>query len=174
MDLHDDAREDEIADVARRAAMAASARQKAAREAGGPMTAADVDDAMMTRLGLALERIESRCTNFAGAMLFRGPDAAPLVSLLPDFGSDEARRTLTRVATAVRMQLELLEDSTLGRYVDSVISTERGAMLVRVIGDDVLVVSLGGAPPDVAPAWRAIATEREEIAAAAADLFVSG
>lgn len=154
--------------------MAASARQTAAREAGGAMTGGDVDEAMMIRLGLALERIERRCSNFAGAMLFRGPDAAPLVSLLPDFGSDEARRTLTRAATAVRMQHELLEDSTLGSYVDSVISTERGAMLVKVIGDDVLVVGLGGTPPDVAPAWRAIAVEREEIASAAADLFISG
>ncbi len=168
---HDDAREDEVADVARRAALAASARRSLARDAPTGMAAVDVDDAMMARLGMALERIEAVSPGFAGAMLFRGVDAAPLVSLLPDFGSDEARRTLTRVATAVRMQFELLEDSSLGRYVDSVISTERGAVLVKSIADDLLVVSLAGTPPAVAPTWRAIALERVEIAAAAAGLF---
>ena len=151
--------------------MAASARRSAAREAPDGMSGSDVDDAMMIRLGLALERIERKCVGFAGAMLFRGSQAVPLVSLLPDFGSDEARRTLTRVATAVRMQLDLLEDSTLGRYVDSVTSTERGALLVQAIGDDLLVVSLAGSPPDVAPAWRALAAERAEMAEAAEGLF---
>lgn len=174
MELHDDARENEIADVARRAALAASARRSAARESGGSLSVAEVDEAMMTRLGQALERIEGRCEHFAGAMVFRGADAAPLVSLLPDFGSDEARRTLTRVAVAVRMQVDLLDDSSLGRYVDSVLSTERGAVLVQAIRDDLLVVSLAGTPPDVAPAWRAIASERVEIAEAAAGLFGDG
>ena len=155
MDEFGDAREDEVAEVARRAAMAASARRSLARTTPDGLTARDVDEGMLTRLGLALERI-----------------AAPLVSLLPDFGSDDARRTLTRIATAVRMQFDLLEDGSLGRYVDSVVSTERGALLVKSIGDDLVVVSVSGTPPDVAPAWRAMAAEREEIAAAAADLFV--
>jgi hypothetical protein len=174
VDGHDDAREDEVADVARRAAMAASARRSLAREAPEGMSPAEVDDAMMNRLGHALERVEAGCANFGGAMLFRGPAAQPVVSLLPDFGGDEARRMLTRVATAVRMQVELLEDSSLGRFVDSVTSTERGALLIRSIGDDLLVVSLSGSPPEVAPAWRAITAERGEIADAAAGLFTAG
>lgn len=171
MELDDDAREDEVADVARRAAMAASARRSMARDVDDGMSLGDVDDAMMNRLGLALERVESECSNFGGAMLFRGPDAMPLVSLLPDFGAEEARRTLIRVATAVRMQFDLLEDSSLGSYVDSLTSTARGALLARAIGDDLLVVSIAGSPPDVAPAWRAMGSERPEIAEAAAGLF---
>ena len=174
MDESGDVREDEVAEVARRAAMAASARRSLARTAPEGMAAQDVDEGMLTRLGLALERIESACTGFAGAMVFRGMDAAPLVSLLPDFGSDDARRTITRIATAVRMQYDLLEDGSLGRYVDSVISTERGAFLVKSIRDDLVVVSLAGTPPDVAPAWRAMAAERAEIEAAAAELFLGG
>ena len=135
------------------------------------MGAADVDEVMMERLGAALERIEAGCDNFAGAMMFRGVDAAPLVSLLPDFGADEARRTLIRVATAIRMQFDLLIDSTLGPFVDSIVSTDRGAVLVRAIGDDLLVVSVAGAPAEVIPAWRAMSTEQEELRFAAAGLF---
>ena len=151
--------------------MAASARRSLAREAPDGEVPAEVDEAMMERLGAALERIEADCDNFAGAMVFRGTDAAPLVSLLPDFGADEARRTLMRVATAVRMQFDLLIDSTLGPFVDSVISTERGAVLVRAVGDDLLVVNVAGSPAAVAPAWKAIAVELEELRLASRGLF---
>lgn len=167
----EDEREGEVADVARRAALAASARQKLSRESGVLVGAEDVDSEMLERLGTALERIEANCTNFAGAMLFRGPNAAPIISLLPDFGAEEARRTLTRAATAVRMQFELLADTSIGGYVNSIISTGRGALLVQALGEDLLLVNLAGSPPDVGPAWRAVASERDEIAEAAAELF---
>jgi hypothetical protein len=167
-----DGREDEVADVARRAAMAASAKRQQVRDAGDAPTVEDVDDTMLSRIGTALERIEYRCANFSGAMLFRGSDAQPIVSLLPDFGSEEARRTISRVATAVRMQFDLLADSSLGAYLDSVISTERGAVLVNMIDQDMLIVAVAGSPPDVGPAWNAIAAERSEIREAAAKLFV--
>lgn len=167
-----DGREDEVADVARRAAMAASARQHLAREPGGDHSASDVDQEMVNRLGLAIERIEAASTNFAGAMLFHGADGQALVSLMPDFGSEESRRTMTRVGTAVKMEIDLLADSSIGPYRDSLISTQRGALLVNVIGQDVLVVSLAGSPPDVAPTWKAIAIEREQMAEAAEHFFL--
>ena len=166
-----DGREDEVADVARRAAMAASAKRQPQREAADPPTADDVDQGMLTRIGAALERIEYRCSNFSGAMLFRGADAQPIISLMPDFGSEEAKRTISRVATAVRMQHDLLADSSLGAYRDSIISTDRGAVLVNVIGEDLLIVAVAGSPPDVGPAWVAIAAERAEIREAAEKLF---
>ena len=166
-----DDREDEVADVARRAAMAASARQKLLRESGSDFSAGDVSNDMLDRLGAALERIEASSPMFTGAMLFRGPDATPLVSLLPDFGSEESRRTLTRAATAVRMQYDLLADSSVGAYIDSIISTERGAVLILVLGEDLLIISLAGSPPDVGPVWRAIAGERAEISWCAANFF---
>ncbi len=172
-DMAVDGREDEVADVARRAAMAASAKRQQVRDGGDAPTAEDVDQSMLTRIGAALERIEYRCSNFSGAMLFRGADAQPIVSLMPDFGSEEAKRTINRVATAVRMQYDLLADSSLGAYRDSVISTERGAVLVNVIGDDLLIVAVAGSPPDVGPAWIAISGERAEIREAAAKLFGS-
>lgn len=166
-----DEREDEVADVARRAAMAASARQKLLRDSGTDLAASDVDNDMLDRLGAALERIEASAPTFTGAMLFRGPEATPLVSLLPDFGSEESRRTLTRAATAMRMQADLLADSSIGQFVDSLISTERGALLVQLLDEDVLVVSLAGSPPDVGHVWRTIAAERAEIVWCASHLF---
>lgn len=166
-----DEREHEVADVARRAAMAASARQKLVRDSGSKLAESQVDGDMLDRLGSALERIEAAAPTFTGAMLFRGPEAIPLVSLLPEFGADESRRTLTRAATAVRMQFDLLADSSIGGFVDTIMSTERGAVLVQLLQQDLLVVSLAGSPPDVGPVWRSIAAERAELVWCATRLF---
>ena len=166
-----DGREDEVADVARRAAMAASARQKLMRESGTDLVAGDVDPAMHERLSLALERIEHASRNYTGAMVFRGADAVPILSLLPDFGTEEARRTLTRTATAIRMQFDFLADSSQGAFRNSIISTERGALLCQILGDDMLIISLAGAPPDVAPTWHVLAEERVAMREALQALF---
>mgnify|MGYP001819164270 CR=1 FL=1 len=168
-----DGREDEVAEVARRAALAASEKRRRSRELDGRPTAEDVDQSMMQRMGQALERIESTSDAFSGAMVFRGAAADPLVSLLPEFGSDEAKRTLGRVALGVRTQIEHLLDSPLGPCLDTVLSTERGAVLVNVVADDLLVVSVTGSPPDIGPIWRAMARERAELADAAQRLFTT-
>jgi len=69
------------------------------------------------------------------------------------------------------MKLDLIERDALGSFVDSVTSTERGAVIVIRLGDDLLTVALEGQPARIADAWQAIAKQRDELAAAAVALI---
>lgn len=166
-----DNREDEVADMARRAAMAASDKRRRARNSGTNLTASDVDEEMMKRLGRSLENIAAWAPGFAGAMLFRGEAAQPLVSLISSGEREAMRRALSHVATSVRLELDLIERDAVGGFVDSITSTSRGAVLVVRMDDDLLVVALEGRPARVADAWHAIAAERQNLAAAASGLI---
>ena len=64
-----------------------------------------------------------------------------------------------------------MHDQEADRVGYIIISTDRGAVLVNVIGEDLLIVAVAGSPPDVGPAWVAIAAERAEIREAAEKLF---
>lgn len=165
-----DEREEEIAEMARRAALAASDRRKRARESGD-ISADDVDQPMMDRLGKSLETIAAWVPGFAGAMLFRGPQAQPLVSLITAGDREAVRRGLSHVATTVRAEVDLIERDTFGSFVDSVTSTSRGAIVVLRFDDDLLVVAIEGRPALVADAWHAIRAERDELRDAAAGLI---
>ncbi len=166
-----DSREDEVADMARRAAMAASDNRRRARTGGGGPTAADVDETMMTRLGNSLDTIAAWSPGFAGAMLFRGESAQPLVSLITSGDREAMRRSLNHVATSVRMELELIERDALGSFVDSITSTSRGAILVFRLADDLLVVAIEGQPARVADAWKAVLDQMPELSEASAGLI---
>lgn len=157
--------------MARRAALAASDKRRRARSGADGPTAEDVDDAMMARLGSALEDIAEWSPGFAGAMLFRGELTQPLVSLIVSGERESMKRSLTHVATSVRTELDLIERDALGSFVDSVTSTERGAVIVIRLGDDLLIVALEGQPARIADAWQAIANQRGELAAAASRLI---
>ncbi len=126
---------------------------------------------MMLRIGEALERIQQSCTLFDGALLVRGVETLPLISLLPDEDPEEARRILTRAATNTRGAMDQFVDAQIGGFVDQVTSTERGAILAKRLGDDLLLVATVGYPPDIAPVWKAIADAQDEIVDAAAKLF---
>jgi len=166
-----DSREGEVAEMARRAALAASEKRRRARSGGDGPTAEDVDEVMMARLSSALEEIADWSPGFAGAMLFRGEATQPLVSLISSGEREAVRRSLNHVATSVRMKLDLIERDALGSFVDSVTSTERGAVIVIRLGDDLLTVALEGQPARIADAWQAIAKQRDELAAAAVALI---
>jgi hypothetical protein len=166
-----DSREDEVAEMARRAALAASDKRRRARSGTDGPTAEDVDESMMARLSSALEDISEWSPGFAGAMLFRGEATQPLVSLIVSAEREAVRRALTHVATSVRMELDLIERDALGSFVDSVTSTERGAVIVIRLGDDLLIVALEGQPARIADTWQAIANQRGELAAAASGLI---
>ncbi len=168
--MTDDAREDEVADLAKRAAHAASERRRR-RRSGGGRPADDADPVQMERIGAALEKIRQSCTLFDGALIVRGVETLPLVSLLPDEDPEAARRLLTRAATTTRTAVDYFADAPLGEFVDQMISTERGAVLTKRIGDDLLLVATVGYPPDVAPVWRAIVDVHAEIGDAAKRLF---
>lgn len=166
-----DNREDDVADMARRAALAASEKRRLARTGGDGPTAADVDQDMMNRLGKALDAIAAWSPGFAGAMLFRGEAARPLVSLITAGDREAMRRSLSHVATSVRMELDLIERDALGAFVDSVTSTSRGAILVFRLEDDLLVLAIEGQPARVADAWKAVLDQKAELAEAAAGLI---
>ena len=166
-----DSREDEVAKMARRAALAASDKRRRARSGEDGPTADDVDDVMMARLSSAMETIADWSPGFAGAMLFRGEATQPLVSLISSGEREAVRRSLTHVATSVRMTLDLIERDALGSFVDSVTSTGRGAVIVIRLGDDLLTVALEGQPARIADAWQAIADRRAELEAAASGLI---
>lgn len=166
-----DNREDEVADMARRAAMAASDKRRRARSGGDGPTAADVDEEMMARLGNSLDAIAEWSPGFAGAMLFRGETAQPLVSLITAGDREAMRRSLNHVATSVRMELDLIERDALGAFRDSVTSTSRGAILVFRLADDLLVVAIEGRPAKVADAWKAVLDQRVELSEACAGLI---
>jgi len=164
-----DTREQEVAALARRAARAASARSAP----GGPiaaLTIEDIDESMMATLGRAFGRIEASSPAFGGAMLFRSAQAVPLVSLLPPERSEEIRSELLRVATGTRAQIDGLVGSPAGAFTDSIVATEAGAIIARLIEDDLLLVLVDGRGSDIAPVWAAAEAEVATIAAAAADL----
>ena len=104
-------------------------------------------------------------------MLFRGPEAMPLVSLITSGEREAIRRALLHMAISVRSEMELTERDALGTFVDSVTSTSGGAVLVKVLNDDLLIVALVGETLSIADAWKAIQNERAEIAAAASALL---
>jgi hypothetical protein len=167
-----DERESEVAEMARRAALAASDRNKRTRSAGSDITADDVDPEMMSQLDALFENVATWTPGFAGAMLFRGEAVQPLVSLITSGEREATRRALIHVATSVRSELDLLEHDAIGSFVDSVTSTSRGAVLVNRLDDDLLVVAIEGRPARIAEAWSAISTNRQQIAAVAARLIL--
>ncbi|MFT7473408.1 MAG: hypothetical protein ACI81L_000323 [Verrucomicrobiales bacterium] len=166
-----DDRESEVADTARRAALAASDRNKRIRSAGSGITAEDVDPQMLSQLDALFENMATWTPGFAGAMLFRGEAAQPLVSLITSGEQEAMRRALIHVAASVRAELDLLEHDAVGSFIDSVTSTSRGAVLVNRLDDDLLVVAIEGRPARVAEAWSAISANRLQIAAVAARLI---
>jgi len=149
--------------MAKRAAMAASQRRKRVRSSG-EITAEDVDDSMLVELDRLLENVAAWTPGFAGAMLFRGEAAQPLISLITSGEREAMRRALLHVGSSVRMELDIMERDVLGAFVDSVMSTSRGAVIVNRFDDDLFVVAVEGRPAKIADAWQAIANHREEIA----------
>lgn len=163
--------DDEVADMARRAAQAASDRRKRIREYGDGPTAEDVDTEALAKLDRHLEELAAWTPGFAGAMLFRGPEAMPLVSLITSGEREAMRRALMHMAISVRSEMELTERDAVGSFVDSVTSTSRGAVLVNVLNDDLLIVALSGQTVSVSDAWNVMRGQRDGIAAAAGDLL---
>ena len=166
-----DQREAEVADLAKKAAQAASSRRKRSRENPSGITAADVDDDALAALDSELEQIATWAPGFAGAMLFRGAEVLPLVSLITSAEREAMRRALMRTATLVRSEMEMIDSDALGAFVDSVTSTTKGAILSIVLEDDILVVALEGRPVKLADAWNAIATRRAPIQSALTGLI---
>lgn len=167
-----DPRENDVADMAKRAAFAASERRKQMRSGSGSnISAEDVDQDMLAELNRLLEDVAAWTPGFAGAMLFRGEQAQPLVSHITSGEREAMRRALLHVASSVRMELDLMERDVLGAFVDSVTSTSRGAVIVNRFDDDLFVVAIEGRPAKVADAWKAIANHRSDIAAVAANLL---
>lgn len=163
--------DDEVADMARRAAQAASDRRKRVREYGDGPTVEDVDTEALAKIDRHLEELAAWTPGFAGAMLFRGPEAMPLVSLITSGEREAMRRALMHMAVSVRSEMELTERDAIGKFRDSVTSTSRGALLVNVLNDDLLIVALIGDSVSIADAWKAIQSQRDEIALAASDLL---
>lgn len=158
-----DDRESEVADMARRAALAASERRRAQRAHDGGLTVEDVDTEMLDELSIVLEDMAAWIPGFAGAMLFHGEAAQPVVSLITSGDREAMRRALNHVGTSVRMELDLIERDAVGSFVDSVTSTSRGAVLVVRLDDELLVVAIEGQPARIADAWSAIAERRQSL-----------
>ena len=168
-----DEREAEVADMARRAAQAASDRRKRIRQTGTSLTAADVDSGALARMDRVLEDIATWTPGFGGAMLFRGADAFPLVSLITAAEGEAMRRVLINTAVAARKQMDNLGRDSIGNFVDSVTSTARGALIVTLFDDDLLVVGIEGRPARVLDAWQAISNRRADLLEATASLVVN-
>ena len=158
--------------MARRAAQAASDRRKRIREAGTSLAAEDVDGEALAMLDRALESIASNSPGFGGAMVFRGPDALPLVSLIPSREAEGMRRLLINTAVSTRKQMDHLAGDSIGSYLDSVTSTARGAIIAKLFGDDLLVVCLEGPRVSVLDTWKAMSDCTREISGACASLFI--
>ncbi len=163
--------DDEVATMARRAAQAASDRRKRIREYGDGPTTDDVDADALASLDYHLEQIATWTPGFTGAMLFRGPEATPLVSLITSGEREAMRRALVHKAASIRDEMTLTERDATGAFVDSVTSTTRGAVLANVLGDDLLVVAIEGSPAPVADAWKAMRDQRHGIEEAAGALL---
>ena len=166
-----DERESEVADLARKAAQAASERRRRVRENPTGITAEDVDEEALAELDRQLEEIAAWAPGFAGAMLFRGAEVMPLVSLVTSGEREAMRRALVHVAQSIRNEMEMIERDAVGGFVDSVTSTSRGAVIAIALADDLLVVAIEGQPAKLADAWKAIAERRSAIESAAASLF---
>lgn len=166
----DDERELEVAEMARRAAMAASERRKQIQSAGGELTLEDIDPDALEDLSTLLEEIEAWTPGFSGAMIFHGEGALPIVSLIRAGNREAMRRSLTHVGSAVRQEIDLLERDAIGGFVDSITSTTRGAVLVFRLNDDLLVVSIEGKPVNLADAWKAVGARKARLLEASANL----
>lgn len=169
MDTSDD-RELEVADMAKRAAQAASARRKQERSADG-ITSDDVDPAKLADLGKLLEEISAWTPGFTGAMIFHGEAALPVVSLISSGDREAMRRSLQHFGSSVRNAIDLTERDAMGPFVDSVISTSRGAVLVTRFDETLLVVAIKGRPTNVADAWRAISDRKRQLQKTTRDLL---
>lgn len=161
----------EVADMARRAAQAASDRRKRIRESGTGLTAEDVDADALALLDRQLEDIATWSPGFTGAMLFRGPQVLPLVSLITSADREAMKRALMHVAASIRAEMELIERDAVGGFVDSITSTSRGAVVALVLDDDILVVAIEGRPAAVADLWKSISDRKEKISEAAGALI---
>ena len=166
----DDERELEVAEMARRAAMAASERRKQIQNAGGELTLEDIDPDALEDLSTLLEEIEAWTPGFSGAMIFHGEGALPIVSLIRAGNREAMRRSLTHVGSAARQEIDLLERDAIGGFVGSITSTTRGAVLVFRLNDDRLVVSIEGKPVNLADAWRAVGARKARLLEASANL----
>lgn len=166
-----DERELEVAEMARRAAMAASERRKQIKSGGGELTVDDVNPESLESLSTLLEEIDAWTPGFSGAMIFHGEGAVPVVSLINDGNREAMRRSLTHVGSSVRQEIDLLERDPVGGFVDSVISTERGAVIVVRLNQDLLVVALSGKPANVADAWKAVRDRKERLLTACEELL---
>lgn len=124
-----DERELEVAEMARRAAVAASERRKRLKNSGGGLTVDDVDATALRDLSALLEEIEAWVPGFAGAMVFHGEAAVPIVSLIGAADREATRRALTHAGTSTRQEIDYLEHDAFGGFVDSISSTTRGAVL---------------------------------------------
>ena len=159
----DDEREFEVADMARRAAMAASERRKQKSNSGGELTVDDVDPVALSELSTLLEEISAWTPGFSGAMLFHGVAALPVVSMITAGDREAMRRALTHVGSSTRREIDVIEHDAAGAFVDSITSTTRGAVIVVRLDEDVLVVAIDGRPAKVADAWKAIADRKARL-----------
>lgn len=166
----DDERELEVAEMARRAAMAASERRKQIKSAGGELTLDDIDPEALQDLSTLLEEIEAWTPGFSGAMIFHGEGALPVVSLIRAGNREAMRRSLTHVGSSVRQEIELLERDAFGGFVNSITSTTRGAVLVFRLNEDLLVVAIEGEPANLADAWKAVGSRKSRLLEASANL----
>ncbi len=163
----------EVADMARKAAQAASGRRRRRRENPSGITVEDVDEKALADLDRELEEIAAWSPGFAGAMLFRGAEVLPLVSLITSGEREAMRRALVHVAESVRSEMEMIERDAVGSFVDSITSTSRGAVISILLGDDILVVAIEGQPAKLADAWQAIASRRTAIEVASNALITA-
>lgn len=171
IDAENDEREAEVADMARRAAQAASDRRKRLRDNSTRVTEEQVDNDALADLDRHLEELAAWTPGFVGAMLFRGLEVLPLVSLITAAEREAMRRTLSHFAISARDEMELVKSDSLGAFVDSVTSTSHGAVLTTVLGDDILVIGIAGRPAQVADAWKALSDRKAAIAVAAEALI---
>jgi len=169
--MSNEERELEVADTARRAAMAASERRKQKANAGGDLTVDDVDSEALDALSTLLEEIAAWTPGYAGSMVFHGVGALPVVSLINSGDREALRRALTHIGSTTRQEIDLLEHDAVGGFVDSVTSTSRGAVIVVRLGDDLLVVSIDGRPAKIADAWKAIGDRKGRLLEATASLI---
>lgn len=166
-----DDREAEVADLAKKAAQAASIRRRRVRDNPSGITAEDVDDDALSALDLELEQIATDVPGFAGAMMFRGPEVLPLVSLIASSDKEGIRRVLMRAASSVRGEMEMADRLAIGTYLDSVSSTTKGAILSTALDDDIFVMVIEGKPAKIADAWQAFSARRTEIHSALSSLI---
>ncbi len=158
--MSDDERELEVAEMARRAAMAASERRKQKSNSGGELTLDDVDPVALDELSTLLEEISAWTPGFSGAMLFHGAAALPVLSLITAGDREAMRRALTHIGSSTRMEIDVIEHDATGAFVDSVTSTTRGAVVVVRLEEDLLVVAIDGRPAKLADAWKAISDRK--------------